>query len=94
MKSRSVGAKFEVFGHILEGFGEVLGSFWSLEGTIWEVGRDLGHKCARKGGRGNSPSPLLARKMPPGSSPGGAQRTRKSAEKTPKKETRGYVKRK
>ena len=84
----------KLLGRILERFGEVLGSFWDLGGTIWEVGRELGHKCAKKGGGILSPSPLLARKMPPGSSPGGAQRTRKTAEKTPKKETRGYVKRK
>ena len=84
----------ELLGRILEriwgGFGVVLG----LGRTIREVGRELGHKCAQKGGGSISDSPLLARKMPPGSSPGGAQRTRKTAEKTPKKETRGYVKRK
>ena len=33
-----------------EGCGEVLRSFWSLGGTFWEVGRELEHKCAKKGG--------------------------------------------
>ena len=81
--------------------GRILGRIWGgfapfrgFGGIIWEAGRELGHKCAKKGGGILSHPPFLARKMPPGSSPGGAQRTRKSAEKTPKKETRGYVKRK
>ena len=27
-----------------------MGSFWGLGGTIWEVGSELGHMYAKKGG--------------------------------------------
>ena len=94
-KSKSKGPKFGVFG---AHFGKDLRRIWGCFGT-WEApfGRwegNLDTSALKRGGGVLSPSPLLARKMAPGSSPGGVQGTRKSAEKTPNKETRGYVKRK
>ena len=94
MKNSLVETLFGAFG---AHFGVIWGGFWVVLG-LW--GHQLGGRkrtwthVRQKGGGPISQSPLLARKSGPGSSPGGAQRTRKSAEKTPKKETRGYVKRK
>ena len=70
-----------ILGWIGGGFGVVLG----FRGHHLGGQRRTWTQVRQKGGRRLSQPPLLARKSGPGSSPGGVQGTRKSAEEGPKK---------